>query len=217
MALTWPNHNRDFAKINLLCWVFFDQFACSSTLPLPSFDMEVNLTLDLISKVPNPSMVRVVRVCFAWDIVFQMRFRACWYITKNASKTNLLLLEILMTFGPGQELRSDTNNIGLMLVYAVLDRILDKLIEWLDLLVNHTILLEKCMDDIPLIINIDLPTTFSIQGPMRDCISIMICRHGTAGTSTYIPLWTIGGITRQKTHVRIHIIATLTHLKIDGF
>jgi len=43
---------------------------------------------------------------------------------------------------------------------AVGDGVLNKLVEWLDLLVNHTILVEEGINDLPLIINIYL--VFSI-------------------------------------------------------
>jgi hypothetical protein len=50
-----------------------------------------------------------------------------------------------------------------MLFYAVGDCVFDKLIKWLDLLVYHTILIKKCINDLPLIIDIYLVLSILID------------------------------------------------------
>ena len=58
------------------------------------------------------------------------------------------------------------DNIRLVLFYAIGYGVLDKLVEWLDLLVNHTILVEESIDYLPLIIYIYLILSISIDVQM---------------------------------------------------
>ena len=55
------------------------------------------------------------------------------------------------------------DNIRLVLFYAVGYGVLDKLVEWLDLLVNHTILVKESINYLPLIIYIYLILSISIN------------------------------------------------------
>jgi hypothetical protein len=84
-------------------------------------------------------------------------FWLCVYLTKNGLIANGLIILILL---PRNILPVYFDNIWLVLFDAVGDGVLDKLVEWLDLLINHTILVEEGINDLPLIINIYL--VFSI-------------------------------------------------------
>ena len=61
-----------------------------------------------------------------------------------------------MTPFTGQELAVDDDYVVLVLSDAIRDCVLHKLVVRLNLLVDNTILIKECIDDFPLVINIDL-------------------------------------------------------------
>lgn len=63
----------------------------------------------------------------------------------------------------GNILPVNFDNIWLVLFDTVGDGMLDKLVEWLNLLVHHTVLIEESINDLPLIINIYLVLSTQIN------------------------------------------------------
>ena len=69
----------------------------------------------------------------------------------HLTKFNLVAYIVIIFSCSWDKLPVDSDDIALMLLHAVSNHVFNKSIEGLDLLVDHTILFEVCINDFPLI------------------------------------------------------------------
>lgn len=159
-------HHRYSTQINLFCLVFLDQVRISCpwfiSISFPLFNMEINFTIYLICKVSDSCLVGIIRIKISSSFISQSGFWLCVDLTKNGLIANGFNILIPLA---GNILPVNFDNIWLVLFDAVGDGMLDKLVEWLNLLVHHTVLIEESINDLPLIINIYLvlPTQIDVK------------------------------------------------------
>lgn len=157
-------HYRYSTQINLFCLVFLDQVRISCpwliSISFPLFNMEINFTIYLICKVSDSCLVGIIRIKISSSFISQSRFWLCVDLTKNGLIANGFNIMIPLA---GNILPVNFDNIWLVLFDTVGDGMLDKLVEWLNLLVHHTVLIKESINDLPLIINIYLVLSTQIN------------------------------------------------------
>jgi len=182
MAKLGPDHDGNLAKLYPAAVEFFYQLARSSTFSLTLFNVKVNSTLYLVSEISYSGFMRMVRVVPSTCLISQVRFLMGVNLAKFADIAYLVVFKRVMALFSGQELAVDNDYIVLVLPNTIRDGILHKLIVRLNLLVDNTILIKECIDDFPLVIDVDLHIT-SFKATLGQSITSM-----SGGTSTLLYL-----------------------------
>jgi hypothetical protein len=152
VALTTPDHNRYLSQLNLARCKSFDQSSFSSTNTLSFLDVHIDFGVDLVSKVSDSRLVRKVGVNNVVVPIAHHGLVAGVNLTKLDDIADILVL----FFDAWKILLVYKNDVLLVFLYNVRDHNLDKSVVRFNLLINHTVLLEIRINDLPLIVNIDL-------------------------------------------------------------
>ena len=152
------HHDRYLAERDpLLLFVDLNEVLVGRTGPVAVatalLNPEINVRLDHVCQVADARLVRVVRVHLASSLITQCRLRVGVDLGEDSLEADVL---IVLDGLAGDELAVDLDEVGLVLAHAVGDRVLDKLVERLDLLVDDAVLLEERVDDLPLVVDVDL-------------------------------------------------------------
>ena len=182
MAKLGPDHDGNLAKFYPAAVEFFYKLARSSTFSLTLFNVKVDSTLYLVSEISYSGFMRMVRVVPSTCLISQVRFLMGVNLAKFADIAYLVVFKRVMALFSGQELAVDNDYIVLVLPNTIRDGILHKLIVRLNLLVDNTILIKECIDDFPLVIDVDLHIT-SFKATLGQSITSM-----SGGTSTLLYL-----------------------------
>ena len=102
MALRAPDHYRDLTKFNLFYIKLFNQLPrLILTIPFSLLDVHIDFTVNLVSHVSDPCLVREVRihgirgVLHFW--VFHHRLAASINLTKYYLVANIVVLMISLS------------------------------------------------------------------------------------------------------------------------
>jgi hypothetical protein len=153
MALRAPDHNRYLAKLDLFCLILLNKRGGSVADSLPLLDVHIDLGVNLVSHVPDPGLMREIRIHLSSLGVFHHGFRASVNLAKNHLVTNVVVVVIRSSC---DVLSVDLDHVVLMLLDAISNHVLDEAIEGLNLLVNYSILIEVGIDDFPLVVQANL-------------------------------------------------------------
>ena len=143
------NHHWNFTKRYFLFGISLNYILFFLTSPisfqLSFFNMKINHGFNAICKISNPRLMRFNWIKFSCTTVFQIWFWSSIYIPENS------LIATLFFPCSRNVLSFNFNLIWLVFTNTIRDSVLNKLIKWLDLLVNYTILIKKRINNFPLI------------------------------------------------------------------
>jgi len=155
MALRTPDHNRDFAKLNLLLLVQLNlEFIIF--VPVPLLDMHIDFAINLVGHIPDPRLMGEVGVLPQLHIGLLGVSHHGLAAGVNLTKNNLVLdvlLRVLFDVDDIVVLLVHPDSVELVLLHAVRNHVLYEAVEGLNLLVNDTILVKVGIDDLPLVVN----------------------------------------------------------------
>ena len=121
MALRASNHDRDLAQLNLLlCEVVSLELVV--LIPVRLLDMDVNLTVDLVSHVPDSSLMRKVRVLALHPWVNHHWLASSVNLTKDDLVLDIflvLLVFLILDVRDVVVLLVHSDSVELVLLYAV--------------------------------------------------------------------------------------------------
>ena len=119
--------------------------------------MNVDLGVNLVGKVPNPSFVREVRVHLHVSVAHHGLVARV-----NLTKLNLVADVVFLLLGAGHVLLVHADDVVLVLFDCVGDHVLDKPVVGRDLLVNNSVLLKESVYNLPLVVDVDLVFTVRV-------------------------------------------------------
>lgn len=131
VALGATDHDWDLAELNGLGGISLEKLGGLVAVfgPLSLLDVDINLGVDLISHVSDPSLMGKVWVDFTSPGVFHHGLGPGINLPKHYLVADVVVLRADRSAGHGHVLAADPDHVKLILVHTVCDHVLDEPIE----------------------------------------------------------------------------------------